>query len=187
MDDWQVFLVGEAHGCAASPETPQQVLNFCVKLSQQLKSCAKRYHSMQSDSASKCLSKRCYCCVFGCVLHVRQRVACRDVPKKTRNKRGDVPKKHTQLKNDVLADPLRVRSSYLVQQKDMVLSAYELGMTYTHTFRCVTTQSGGARGQGVSPKQLPNVPKNIRMIENDPQCLFWLLDAKDITKKEVFE
>ena len=39
----------------------------------------------------------------------------RNVPKK----RGDVRKKHTQLENDVLADPLGVRGSNLVQKKGM--------------------------------------------------------------------
>ena len=39
----------------------------------------------------------------------------RKVPKKRR----DVPKKHTQLENDVLADPLGVRGSNLVQKKGM--------------------------------------------------------------------
>ena len=36
-------------------------------------------------------------------------------PEKQRN----IPKKHTQLKNDVSADPLGVRGSYLVQKKEM--------------------------------------------------------------------
>ena len=39
----------------------------------------------------------------------------RNVPKKRR----DVPKKHTQLENDVLADPLEARGSNLVQKKGM--------------------------------------------------------------------
>ena len=39
----------------------------------------------------------------------------RNVPKKRR----DVPKKHTQLENDVLADPLEVRGSNLVLKKGM--------------------------------------------------------------------
>ena len=37
----------------------------------------------------------------------------RNVPKKRR----DVPKKHIQLENDVLADPLGVRGSNFVQKK----------------------------------------------------------------------
>ena len=37
----------------------------------------------------------------------------RNVPKKRR----DVPKKHTQLENDVLANPLGVRGSNFVQKK----------------------------------------------------------------------
>jgi len=37
----------------------------------------------------------------------------------SRKKRRDIPKKHTQLENDVLADRLGVRSSYLVEKKHM--------------------------------------------------------------------
>ena len=39
----------------------------------------------------------------------------RNVPKKRR----DVPKKHTQLENDVLANPLGVRGSNFVQKKSI--------------------------------------------------------------------
>ena len=37
----------------------------------------------------------------------------------SRKNAGTSRKRHTQLKNDVLADPLSVRDSYLVQKKDM--------------------------------------------------------------------
>ena len=48
-------------------------------------------------------------------LRPKKKKESRNVPKKRR----DVPKKHTQLENDVLADPLGVRGSNLVQKKGM--------------------------------------------------------------------
>ena len=50
------------------------------------------------------------------------KMVCGPKKKKSRNvpkKRRDVPKKHTQLENEVLANPLGVRGSNFVQKKGM--------------------------------------------------------------------
>ena len=95
--------------------------NYSRGISQKLKSCAKRYHSIKSDAAWKMLLKKVL------LLHIWMGFACVTVvsvqrrPKKQQErpeKTKGRPEKHTQLKNVVLADPLRVRGSYLVQKKD---------------------------------------------------------------------
>ena len=69
------------------------------------------------------------CTHFACVTTVS--VQGRPEKKQERpEKSKDVPKKHTQLKNDVLAEPLRVRGSNLVQKKNMDA---ENGLRPTHT------------------------------------------------------
>ena len=74
----------------------------------------------------------------------------RNVPKKRR----DVPKKHTQLENDVLAGPLEVRCSNLVQKK---------GMNAENDLRPKRKK----RKCGNVPKKRRDVPKKHTQLEND--------------------